>query len=127
MTKRRTEQERRRRRHLADIASAFPERLLPWPTEEGKPAFLAPGSEGGYLSRLADEVEAVQLGMGTEVLNHAAWVLNDPNASGSELRYVGARLSECLTDALRVAESRGRRLSVLDDSESSAQSPAEAS
>jgi hypothetical protein len=91
-----------------------PARLLPWPSEGGKPCFLAPGSEGGFLWRLADEMEAVQLTMGTEVLSHARKILSDPKASTTELRYVGARLSECLSDALRVAESRGARLPMTD-------------
>jgi len=91
-----------------------PARLLPWQSEEGKPCFLAPGSEGGLLWRLADEMEAVQLTMGAEVLDHARKILSDPKASATELRYVGARLSECLSDALRVAESRGARLSMTD-------------
>lgn len=91
-----------------------PARLLPWPSEGGKPCFLAPGSEGGFLWRLADEMEAVQLTMGAEVLNHARKILSDPKASATELRYVGARLSECLGDALRVAESRGARLPMTD-------------
>ncbi|NEW76247.1 hypothetical protein [Streptomyces rhizosphaericus] len=89
-------------------------RLLPWRSEEGKPCFLAPGGEGGFLWQLADEMEAVQLTMGTEVLNHARKILSNANASKTELRYVGARLSECLCDALRVAESRGARLPETD-------------
>lgn len=91
-----------------------PLRLLPWPTEDGKPCFLVSGSEGGFLSQLADEMEAVQLAMGTDVLSHARTILGDPKASQGELRYVGARLSECLGDVLRVAESRGARLPVPD-------------
>lgn len=34
-----------------------------------------------------------------------------PNA---EVRYTAIRLTECLADALRVAESRGRRLPAVD-------------
>ncbi len=96
--------------------SGAPLRLLPWPTEEGKPAFLAPGSESGFLSRLADEMEAVQLTMGADVLAHARAIVANPAASEGELRRVAARLSECLGDALRVAESRGARLPAPDDS-----------
>ncbi|WP_431047455.1 hypothetical protein ACQUSR_08920 [Streptomyces sp. P1-3] len=46
----------------------------------------------GYVSRLADDMEAVQLRM------------------GNELRFLGNRLRESLRDALRIAESRGGRL-----------------
>ena len=85
-------------------------RLLPWPSPEGKPCFLRTDHHGGYLSRLADEMETIQLSMGTEVLAHAREVIEDPKASAPELRYVAAQLGACLSDALRVAESRGMRL-----------------
>jgi hypothetical protein len=87
-------------------------RLLPWSTLEGKPCYLSTDDEGGYLSRLADEMEAVQLDAGAELLHHARSMVGDPKTSASELRFAAARLSECLTDALRVAESRGARLTL---------------
>lgn len=92
-------------------------RLLPWPSPEGKPCFLRTDSHGGYLSRLADEMEAIQLSMGTEVLAHSQEVIEDPKASALELRYTAAQLGACLSDALRVAESRGMRLSPLPGDE----------
>ncbi|NIY67301.1 hypothetical protein SMALB_5354 [Streptomyces malaysiensis] len=64
----------------------------------------------GYLSRLADEMEAVQLQMGTELIGHARLLLRDRRADARELRYLSNRLIEALQDALRIAESRGRRL-----------------
>ena len=39
-------------------------------------------------------------------------MLDDPASPYTEVRYAGIRLAECLTDALRVAESRGLRLPV---------------
>ncbi|MFF5358190.1 hypothetical protein ACFY4I_02120 [Streptomyces scabiei] len=69
---------------------------------------------GGYLSRLADDLEATQLATGTDVLGLARTVLDDPTSPYTEVRYAGIRLAECLTDALRVAESRGLRLPVPD-------------
>lgn len=91
-------------------------RLLPWTTEDGKACLLSTASgEGGYLSRLADEMEAVQLRLGAELLGHVVAVLDDSKASPTELRFVVARLSEALRDALRVAESRGLRLGMADD------------
>ncbi|WP_236241665.1 hypothetical protein [Streptomyces sp. CC228A] len=91
-------------------------RLLPWTTEDGKACLLSTdGAEGGYLSRLADEMEAVQLRLGAELLGHVGAVLEDPKASPTELRFMVARLSESLRDALRVAESRGLRLGMADD------------
>ncbi|MFF4111993.1 hypothetical protein [Streptomyces sp. NPDC001714] len=85
-------------------------RLLPWPNPEGKPCYLVTDNNGGYLSRLADDLEAAQLATGTDVLGRAHQVLNDPMSPYTEVRYAGIRLAECLTDALRVAESRGMRL-----------------
>ncbi|WP_250399425.1 hypothetical protein [Streptomyces cellostaticus] len=90
-------------------------RLLPWSSPEGKPCFLANASEGGYLSRLADETEDLQLSEGLEVLVAARKLLGDPLSPNVEVRYTAIRLSECLADALRVAESRGRRLPAPSD------------
>ncbi|MEU2179639.1 hypothetical protein [Streptomyces thermolilacinus] len=94
--------------------SPTPLRLLPWSSPEGKPCYLVPDSNGGYLSRLADGMEADQLAMGADVLALARGVLDDPASPYAEVRYAGVRLAECLTDALRVAESRGLRLPVSD-------------
>ncbi|MDX2948138.1 hypothetical protein [Streptomyces caniscabiei] len=69
---------------------------------------------GGHVSRVADALEATQLATGTDVLDLARAVLDDPASPYTEVRYAGIRLAECLTDALRVAESRGLRLPVPD-------------
>ncbi|MFE5035552.1 hypothetical protein [Streptomyces sp. NPDC056683] len=92
-------------------------RLLPWPTPEGKPCYLVTDHSGSYLSRLADDMEATQLTTGTDVLAHARQVLGDPMSPYTEVRYAGIRLAECLTDALRVAESRGMRMVVPEGAE----------
>ncbi|MEV0640125.1 hypothetical protein AB0I77_35355 [Streptomyces sp. NPDC050619] len=93
-------------------------RLLPWSGPEGNPCYLlTDDNEGGYLSRLADNIESVQLGMGSELLGHAKELLDDPKAGTHELRYLSARLTEALRDAVRVAESRGARLPVSDADE----------
>lgn len=91
-----------------------PLRLLPWPSPDGKPCYLSTDGNGGYLSRLADDMEAVQLATATDVLGLARKVLDDPASPYTEVRYAGLRLAECLTDALRVAESRGLRLPAPD-------------
>ncbi|MER5357811.1 hypothetical protein [Streptomyces sp. NPDC002785] len=93
---------------------ADPPRLLPWLSPEGKPCFLVTDDQNSHLSRLADEMEAVQLDMGAEILDHAREVLGDTMSQYSEVRYAGIRLAECLSDALRVAESRGMRLPATD-------------
>ncbi|MYR44135.1 hypothetical protein [Streptomyces sp. SID5910] len=86
-------------------------RLLPWSGPDGKPCYLITDDHGGPVSRLADTTEATQLGMGAELLGHVRVLL--PNAPHGELRFLAERLSEALADALRVAESRGRRLEGL--------------
>ncbi|MBW8740589.1 MAG: hypothetical protein JF621_26950 [Streptomyces turgidiscabies] len=121
---RRTDGDRQRRQ---DLANGRQVRLLPW-TTDGKQCLLSTDDAGGYLSRLADDMESIQLAMGSEVLEHAGKVLDDQTASSGELRYAGVRLAECLRDALRVAESRGMRLPEPDveDDENDDESPAEA-
>ncbi|MDW6059261.1 hypothetical protein SAZ11_16135 [Streptomyces sp. FXJ1.4098] len=99
--------------------SASP-RLLPWSGPGGQPCYLVSDEDGsGYLSRMADEVEAVQLGMGTQLLGHAGELLADRKAGAGELRYLAHRLCEALRDTLRVADSRGRRLPVPADMDES--------
>lgn len=46
-------------------------RLLPWTGPEGKPCYLSTDDRGGYMSRLADNVEAVQLGSAAQLLEQA--------------------------------------------------------
>lgn len=87
-------------------------RLLPWSGGEGKACYLITDDDGGPVSRLADTTEAVQLGMGGELLAHARELL--PDAPRGELRHLAECLTDALADALRVAESRGRRLQRLD-------------
>ncbi|MFD0310411.1 hypothetical protein [Streptomyces sp. NPDC127119] len=86
-------------------------RLLPWQSLDGKPCYLGADSGGGYLSRLADDLESVLLATGADVLDLARPLLDDPASPPAELRFAGRRLAECLTGALRVAASRGLRLS----------------
>ncbi|MEU0165443.1 hypothetical protein ABZ214_08305 [Streptomyces iakyrus] len=92
-------------------------RLLPWPSPDGNPCYLVTDDNGSYLSRLADDMEAVQLATGTDVLGLARKVLDDPASPYTEVRFAGLRLAECLSDALRVAESRGMRVPGPDSEE----------
>ncbi|MDI3385552.1 hypothetical protein QIS99_04880 [Streptomyces sp. B-S-A8] len=83
-------------------------RLLPWSSDDGKPCYvIGDVDRSGPVSRIADEVECVQLAMGHELLGHARELLDNPRASIGELRFLGRTLTDALTDALRVAESRG--------------------
>jgi hypothetical protein len=84
-------------------------RLLPWTGADGKPGYLV-GDGTGYVSRLADQIESMHLGMAGELLDHAAELLGEQRLTAEELRYLARRLSESLRDVKRVAESRGARL-----------------
>ncbi|MFE9771473.1 hypothetical protein ACFYOV_07340 [Streptomyces sp. NPDC005931] len=89
-------------------------RLLPWAGPEGKPCYLLTDGSG-RLSRVADTVESVQLGMAGDLLAHLADMLDDEQVTAVQLRYLLARTSEALTDVCRIAESRGARLRVDTD------------
>ncbi|MBQ0949280.1 hypothetical protein KBZ75_13830 [Streptomyces sp. RK76] len=89
-------------------------RLLPWTTEEGKPCYLTSASEDGMISRMADVMEAEQVRTGREVLAGSRLVLEETGLGKVELRFVANRLAECLSDVLRIAESRGIRLDIED-------------
>lgn len=94
-------------------------RLLPWVSPEGKPAYLI-GNEGGYLSRVADNIESVQLGMAGDLLAHVDDLLADRRATTEQYRYAVARMAESLRDVHRIARSRGARLaagSEVDEAE----------
>ncbi|MFD3581982.1 hypothetical protein [Streptomyces sp. NPDC058683] len=82
-------------------------RLLPLAGFDAKPCYLITDGGGGPVSRLADTVEGVQLGMAAQLLAHADDML--PNAPRGELRFLAECLTEALRDALRVAESRRRQ------------------
>ncbi|MEU3772379.1 hypothetical protein AB0F11_04015 [Streptomyces sp. NPDC032472] len=87
-------------------------RLLPWTGPDGKPCFLSTDDNGGYLSRLADNTEAAQLGLAVELLDHALEVLADNEAGTEELHQLATDLIGALKDAVRVATSRGHRLPI---------------
>ncbi|MFJ8712574.1 hypothetical protein ACIRD9_05130 [Streptomyces violaceus] len=59
---------------------------------------------------MADELEAELLDSAAYVLTAARSLLDEPAAGDRELRFTGERLTEALTDALRIAASRGARL-----------------
>ncbi|MDT0457758.1 hypothetical protein RM550_18780 [Streptomyces sp. DSM 41527] len=86
-------------------------RLLPWSGPDGQRCYLSSDERGGYMSRLADEMEEVQVRTGEELLRHTAELLDGPaEATAGELRFCVHRLCEALRDALRIAESRGGRV-----------------
>ncbi|MFF7650685.1 hypothetical protein ACFZCY_12645 [Streptomyces sp. NPDC007983] len=92
-------------------------RLLPWSNPDGRPCYLDSEHGNSRLNRWADEVEALQMAMGTDLLDHAHALLGAPKADVRELRFLAERLCEALRDVLRVAESRGIRLPASDEGE----------
>ncbi|MFD5860530.1 hypothetical protein [Streptomyces chartreusis] len=85
-------------------------RLLPWSGPEGTPCYLSTDNEGGYMSRLADNVEALQLAMAADLLEQASDKLDDSDTGPEDLRRLAAELTGALQDVLRVATSRGHLL-----------------
>ncbi|MER6239573.1 hypothetical protein [Streptomyces clavifer] len=88
-------------------------RLLPWAGQDGKPCYVL-GDGSGYVSRMADGIESVQLGMSGDLLGHAAALLADRKVTWVELHFLASRLSESLREVRRVAESRGSRLGAAE-------------
>ncbi|MFD0213440.1 hypothetical protein ACFVH9_31185 [Streptomyces hirsutus] len=89
-------------------------RLLPWSGPDGKPCFLSTDDSNGHMSRLADNIEAVQLGMATELLDQALDMLVNAATEPDDLRLLAKDLTGALRDTIRVATSRGHRLVVTE-------------
>ncbi|UWE08733.1 helix-turn-helix domain-containing protein [Actinacidiphila bryophytorum] len=66
--------------------------------------------DSSFLSRLADDLEARQLGMAKDLQAYVDSAMDGDSPSETELRGMVAQLSQALRDARRVAESRGDRL-----------------
>ncbi|MFI2434296.1 hypothetical protein [Streptomyces sp. NPDC018693] len=84
-------------------------RLLPWSGREGTPCYLSTDGSG-FMSRLADNIEAAQLGAAAELLEHVSETLKDQDAGLEDLRLLAEELTGVLQDVLRVATSRGHLL-----------------
>ncbi|MER5768254.1 hypothetical protein [Streptomyces sp. NPDC001985] len=84
-------------------------RLLPWSTPEGKPCYLD-GDGTGYISRVADTIESVQLGLAGELITHADELLAEDGTSPDQLRLMLTQMTEALRNVHRIARSRGARL-----------------
>ncbi|MFD5267492.1 hypothetical protein [Streptomyces sp. NPDC058335] len=89
-------------------------RLLPWSGPEGKPCYLSTDDKGGYMSRLADNIEKNQLDMAAILLEHAANTLDDEGTDSEDLRRLTRELTGTLRDVLRVATSRGHLLGMSE-------------
>ncbi|MCW7986446.1 hypothetical protein XF35_14365 [Streptomyces platensis subsp. clarensis] len=84
-------------------------RLLPWSNADGNPCYLL-GDGAGYVSRVADDIEQLQLGMADDLIGHADDLLGCQRVSNRELRFLARGLTDSLRDVRRVADSRGARL-----------------
>ncbi|MBQ1099933.1 hypothetical protein KBY55_28715 [Streptomyces sp. b94] len=112
--------------HDAATPTATRPRLLPWSNLDGNPCYLITDDTGtGRLSRLADDIETVQLGMADDLLGHAVDLLSNSKATAPQLYYLAARLAEALHDVHRIARSRGARLVVPHNDEESDTAPEE--
>ncbi|MFI9563521.1 hypothetical protein [Streptomyces rishiriensis] len=89
-------------------------RLLPWSGPEGKPCYLSTDERGGYMSRLANNIEADQLETAASMLDHASDLFEDQDADPEDLRRLTGELTGTLRDVLRVATSRGHLLGMSE-------------
>ena len=86
-------------------------RRMPWDDEYGRPVYICTDNPGSMLSRVADRIEAEMTANAEQVLANSRALLASQNVSAEALRFAIRRLTECLTDVLRIAEVRGERLS----------------
>ncbi|MEU1211107.1 hypothetical protein ABZ424_01280 [Streptomyces sp. NPDC005790] len=93
-------------------------RLLPWSGPGDKPCYLSTDNPDGYMSRLADSIEAIQLGTACALLEEASEALNNEDTSHDEMRCLVRELTGALRDIFRVATSRGRCQPTSDPRES---------
>uniref|UniRef100_A0AAU2VRP7 Uncharacterized protein n=1 Tax=Streptomyces sp. NBC_00008 TaxID=2903610 RepID=A0AAU2VRP7_9ACTN len=89
-------------------------RLLPWSGPGDKPCYLSTDNPDGYMSRLADNIEAAQLGTASELMEEASEAIDNQDTSLDEMRYLARELTGALRDVYRVATSRGRLRATSD-------------
>ncbi|MGW6722862.1 hypothetical protein [Streptomyces sp. NPDC054995] len=89
-------------------------RLLPWSGPGDKPCNLSTDNPDGYMSRLADSLEAIQLGTASELLEEASDALGNRDTSLDEMRCLVQELASTLRNIFRVATSRGHLLATSD-------------
>ncbi|MET9879837.1 hypothetical protein ABZZ36_35280 [Actinacidiphila glaucinigra] len=88
-------------------------RLLPWTGPDGKPAYTPEGNPLGLIAQIADDMEASQLQYAREVLSTTQALLDEPSKlDDAQARYVIRMLCGAVSDTLRVAKSRGMRLTI---------------
>ncbi|MFC9477896.1 hypothetical protein [Streptomyces griseus] len=92
-------------------------RLLPWTGPGDKPCYLSTDDPDGYMSRLADGIEAIQLGTASELLEEASEALGNQDTSLDEMRCLVTELTGALRAVCRVATSRGHLRATSDSSQ----------
>lgn len=70
--------------------------LLPWSDACGRQCCLAVSDGRGWVSRLADKVEADQLDAGAEVLDHAREMFEEGHAPSEDLDFLAGHLAVVL-------------------------------
>lgn len=93
-------------------------RLLPWSGTGDKPCYLSSDDPDGYLARLADSIEAIQLGMAAILLEEVSEALHNQDTTLDEMRSLAEELTGALRDILRVATSRSHLLATNEPRES---------
>lgn len=94
-------------------------RLLPWTGEGGQPAYLTTDGEESFVSRFADDLEALQLEMAERLLHNTESAWTD-RAPGTDMSGVVPHLCHALRDAVRVARSLRDRMPDQHDDDRSA-------
>ncbi|MBR8642070.1 ATP-binding protein [Streptomyces tuirus] len=84
-------------------------RVLPWTGAQGQPCLLFTDGDGP-ASRLADQVESMQLRLADRLLGRTRDLLAQGGTQRGELDTLAGHLADALTDALLIARSRGARL-----------------
>ncbi|WP_406211808.1 hypothetical protein [Streptomyces decoyicus] len=68
----------------------------------------------GYVARVADSIEAAQLGSAADLTEEALRVLAECTWTPGEIHLLAVELTASLIDVRRIAESRGARLPAPD-------------
>ncbi|MFD7499924.1 hypothetical protein [Streptomyces sp. NPDC059850] len=90
-------------------------RRLPWTSDDGKDAFVAPGD--GIVNHMADALEAELVETAKADAERARSLAEDPKASAVEMRVALRFLAHSLDDTAMVADLRAERLPSLDSEE----------
>ncbi|WP_438486144.1 hypothetical protein [Streptomyces sp. S186] len=90
-------------------------RLLPWTSPDGKPCYLLGGTGTGYVSRLADKVEAEQMHSAAELIEDAGNILAARSWTPGEIHLLAVELNDHLAKVHRVSQSRGARLLLMEN------------